>query len=164
MSVPCVCGIDPGSKGAIAFYFPTHDRLAVEDMPMVGGKVDAAFLSSRILQFAPTMGAIEDVTSGPRKWGKDRVFTFGDHFGSARSAFAIAAPNVVLHAVPSRTWKTYLGLSSDKEASRALALSLWPDRADLFKRKKDEGRAEAALIALYASEFLSPANQWEAAE
>jgi hypothetical protein len=28
-----------------------------------------------------------------------------------------------------------------------MAANLWPDKADLFKRAKDDGRAEAALIA-----------------
>jgi crossover junction endodeoxyribonuclease RuvC len=37
---------------------------------------------------------------------------------------------------------------------RALALRLFPSTAEHFARKKDHGRAEAALIARYGSEVL----------
>jgi hypothetical protein len=40
-----------------------------------------------------------------------------------------------------------MGLHSDKGESRALAMRLWPDHGDRFARVKDDGRAEAALIA-----------------
>ena len=32
------------------------------------------------------------------------------------------------------------------------ALHLWPERSDLFRRKKDDGRAEAALLAKYGAD------------
>ena len=54
----------------------------------------------------------------------------------------------VRYVIP-RVWKGYFGLSSDKEQSRLKAIALFPDCANLFSRKKDEGRAEAALIALW---------------
>jgi hypothetical protein len=40
-------------------------------------------------------------------------------------------------------------LSTDKNASRALASQFFPDCSDQWKRVKDDGRAEAALIAHY---------------
>jgi len=55
----------------------------------------------------------------------------------------------VVRVTPS-TWKRKMELSSDKERSRAAALAQWPDRRDLFSRKKDHDRAEAALLALWA--------------
>lgn len=44
-------------------------------------------------------------------------------------------------------WKRALGLGKDKEASRLKAMQLFPS-ADL-RRKKDQGRAEALLLAVY---------------
>ena len=41
----------------------------------------------------------------------------------------------------------WLTLAS-KDASRAEAIRRWPAQAELFARKKDDGRAEAALIAI----------------
>jgi hypothetical protein len=46
-------------------------------------------------------------------------------------------------------WKKTMRLSTDKNASRALASQYFPDCSDQWKRVKDDGRAEAALIALY---------------
>jgi hypothetical protein len=36
----------------------------------------------------------------------------------------------------------------DKDAARAEAIRRWPGQAGLFARKKDDGLAEAALIAV----------------
>ena len=41
-------------------------------------------------------------------------------------------------------------LNADKELSRRLAILTWPE-AGKFNRKKDDGRAEAALLALYGA-------------
>ena len=38
-----------------------------------------------------------------------------------------------------------------KAASRGMATELFPDFADQFRRVKDDGRAEAALIARYGA-------------
>jgi hypothetical protein len=51
-------------------------------------------------------------------------------------------------ATPSQ-WKRAMGLSPDKEHSRAAAISQWPRHAELFKLKKHHDRAEAALLALW---------------
>ena len=48
-------------------------------------------------------------------------------------------------------WKRHYGLNSEKERARALALRLWPT-SEHFGRKKDHGRAEAALLARYGAE------------
>ena len=40
-------------------------------------------------------------------------------------------------------------LSTDKNASRSLASQHFPDASDQWNLKKFDGRAEAALIALY---------------
>jgi crossover junction endodeoxyribonuclease RuvC len=47
-------------------------------------------------------------------------------------------------------WKKHFGLTADKEQARALAISTWPF-SEHFRRKKDNGRAEAALLALYGA-------------
>jgi crossover junction endodeoxyribonuclease RuvC len=43
-------------------------------------------------------------------------------------------------------------LTSDKDAARGVAIQRFPAMAGAFARKKDDGRAEAALIALYGWE------------
>jgi hypothetical protein len=57
---------------------------------------------------------------------------------------AVALPHTRIRP---HIWKKALGLGQDKEASRLRAMQLFPS-AEL-RRKKDHGRAEALLLALY---------------
>lgn len=78
--------------------------------------------------------------------------------GSMYLAHGVAAGlGLSVTRVTPAVWKRDLQLSSDKERSRAAALRQWPDRADLFRRKKDHDRAEAALMALWAIRQASAA-------
>jgi hypothetical protein len=42
-----------------------------------------------------------------------------------------------------------VGRAAGKDASRMRAMELFPSKAELFKRAKDDGRADAALIAYW---------------
>ena len=88
---------------------------------------------------------IERVLSMPKQ-GVLSTFKFGVAYGMARAAVvALAIPYVLV--TPGK-WKRHFGLTSDKELSRAMAIRLWPG-AGCFRRKRDDGRAEAALLALW---------------
>jgi crossover junction endodeoxyribonuclease RuvC len=151
MTNPCILAIDPGLTGGVALYFPAQDAITAEDMPVVGGDVDVATLSARIAQMKPDLAIVELVASRPGQ-GVASVFRFGVGFGMVRGV--VAASGVPMHLVTPAKWKRHFGLDSDKEKARALALRLWPTRADLFSRKKDHGRAEASLLARYAAERI----------
>lgn len=153
-----IMGIDPGLSGAIAFYFQNEPtRVAVEDMPLADGNISAALLADRIVTFGPTYAVIESVSAMPGQ-GVVSMFNFGKAFGQAIGV--IGALNIPLHFVTPRKWKAAYNLGSDKEECRAKALMLFPSCAASFARKKDHGRAEAALIAKYGSDVLFP---WSAA-
>ncbi len=150
----CVMGIDPGLSGAIAFLF-TRDphRVAVEDMPVVDGNVSAPILAQTIKKYAPSYAVIEHVNAMPKQ-GVSSTFNFGKAFGQVIGVGG--ALNIPLHFVTASKWKRRFALSADKEEARALALRLFPACATSFARKKDHGRAEAALIAKYGAEELFP--------
>ncbi len=148
---PCIIGIDPGVGGAISFYFPEAvDRICVEDMPTIGKAVDGAALARRIDQMRPTMAVVELVHSMPKQ-GVSSAFNFGDAFGTVKGV--LAAMHVPMHLVAPGRWKKHFRLSADKEEARALAVRLWPS-AEGLGRKKDHGRAEAALLARYGAEVI----------
>jgi hypothetical protein len=148
----CILGIDPGRSGAIAFYFSDHpERVSVEDMPNVAGEVDAATLAKRIAAIAPDLAFVERVGAMPGQ-GVSSTFKFGRSYGIALGVIGAAA--IPLHLVTPAKWKAHMRLSSDKEQARALALRLFPACSEHFQRKKDHGRAEAALIARYGAEVL----------
>lgn len=145
-SVEIILGVDPGASGAFAFYDPLGNTVFVYDAPVVDGKLDAATLVETIRNWAPTFAMIELVGSMPKQ-GLSSTFKFGVSYGVAQGV--IAALGIPHALVTPGKWKRHFGLSADKEKSRARALQLWPKSASLFARKKDDGRAEAALIALY---------------
>jgi crossover junction endodeoxyribonuclease RuvC len=145
----CILGVDPGASGALAFYWPAKpDMIAVEDMPIADGKVCAAQLANTIRVMKPDCAWLEKVNAMPGQ-GVTSMFNFGVSFGVAKGV--IMALGVPLHLVRPHPWKKAFGLGPDKEQARELAIRLWPLNADCFARKKDAGRAEAALIARYGS-------------
>lgn len=86
------------------------------------------------------------------KQGVASMFRFGENFGAVQ--MAVAGHGYEYHYVTPMMWKKHFRLSKNKGASRSLAMQRFPDNADLFSRVKDDGRAEAALIALYAYETV----------
>jgi crossover junction endodeoxyribonuclease RuvC len=139
-------GVDPGMTGAIAILDP-YGLVAVYDMPCGNGAVSAQQVAALADWADSTVFGtvvIEDVHSMPKQ-GVASSFGFGRSKGVVEGVFAMARRPLV-YVAPS-TWKRHLGLSKDKGASRQRAVELWPDRADLFKLAKHDGRAEAALIA-----------------
>jgi hypothetical protein len=145
----CILGHDPGVSGATSFYFPAFDRLTVDDNPVVGGEFDAATFAERVRQMQPSAALVEAVASRPGQ-GVASTFKFGRSYDAALGVLATLA--IPVHLVSPTKWKRHFALGSDKEMSRALALRLWPARSDLFSRKKDHGRVEAALLARYLAE------------
>ncbi len=145
-------GIDPGVCGAYAIYWPDEPAaLIADDLPVAGGELDLTTFVRKIAGYlAPDdkpLGVVERVHSMPKQ-GVSSTFKFGAAYGSLRGVLAgLCIPTTL---VTPGVWKKHHGLPADKEAARAFALRLFPG-TDLFSRKKDHGRAEATLIALYAA-------------
>jgi hypothetical protein len=148
----CILGIDPGISGAIAFFFPDHpERVACEDVPIAAGNIDAVTLAARIAIMAPDVVIIEQVGAMPGQ-GVSSMFKFGRAFGTVIGV--VGALQLPLHMVAPSRWKSHFRLSADKEMARALALRTFPACGFQFSRKKDHGRAEAALLARYGAETI----------
>jgi hypothetical protein len=145
----CICGVDPGCSGAIAFFFPEHPEvISVRDVPLAGGKIDAAALAAIIEQMKPDVAIVEQVGPMPKQ-GVSSTFNFGEAYGTLKGV--IGARQLPLHLVTPGRWKKHFRLSSDKEQARALAIRMWPS-SEHFRLKKSHGRAEAALIARFYAE------------
>lgn len=150
-----VLAIDPGLSGAMAWY-DGHD-LEVVDLPVTREKkktrldIAAFALSSSSRMFAHN-ALIEKVGSMPMQ-GLGSAFNFGFTTGAIHGV--LAANGFTIHTVTPPQWKFGVGLNAvpgqdlkaRKNASRAKAIELFPQYADLFARVKDDGRAEAALMA-----------------
>jgi len=146
-------GIDPGFSGAIAFYAPKENIVSIYDMPVyqnAKGKTEINLYELHEILAPetdePHMAIIEQVAA-MRGQGVTSMFRFGQSYGATQ--MAVAAHKIPMQFVTPAKWKSYLGLSRDKGVSRSLASQRFPKQADLFSRAKDDGRAEAALLALY---------------
>jgi crossover junction endodeoxyribonuclease RuvC len=147
----CIAGFDPGKSGAFSFYFQAApEMIAAEDFPLVNGEIDAATLADRLRQMRPDFAIIERVGAMPGQ-GVSSTFSFGKSYGVLLGV--VATLQIPSALVTPGTWKRHFKLSADKEEARALALRQWPGRAELFARKKDHGRAEAALLALWGARY-----------
>jgi crossover junction endodeoxyribonuclease RuvC len=155
-----IVGIDPGLTGALAYYTPDHPSFVTcEDMPVVANTVNAAILASRIRQMRPTVAVVEIASTRPGL-SSQSVLKTGTGYGVILGV--LAALEIPTHLVTPQTWKKHFKLDSDKDKSRALATRLWPEFAERFARVKDDGRAEAALLARWYAETAF--GQREAAE
>jgi len=147
-------GIDPGISGAIA-WIRYGKVLKVEDMPTIpkstgkGLQVDAHGLSSLLSGNGSCAVIIESVSAMPGQ-GVTSMFSFGKSAGIIEGI--LAAYEIPYSFVRPQAWKKKFGLSGkDKDASRGLCLREHPEVADRLTRKKDNGRADAILIAKYGA-------------
>ena len=148
-----IVGVDPGARGALAIMSVDGQLLRLIDMPVVEVKVGKAMktrVSPELLahELRAYMGEahawVEQVTAMPGQ-GVSSMFSFGRSLGVAEGV--LAGNGLSLRYVSPAKWKKALGLSADKGVSRRRAIELWPDHRKAFERVKDDGRAEAALLA-----------------
>jgi crossover junction endodeoxyribonuclease RuvC len=151
-------GIDPGLSGALAFYDVQAQTLEVMDMPTfnikrgrsVKREIDyynmATIIDGRARQIR--LAVVESVHSMPKQ-GVSSSFAFGESFGAAK--MVVAASLIPMRLLPAHQWKAAVTVTKDKDSSRRRATQLFPMYAHLFARVKDDGRAEAALLAWLAS-------------
>lgn len=141
-------GIDPGLNGAIAFLDQNGEH--IEDLPTMGdGKHREIDCRNLFLLLEPHQGepvTLERVASMPGQ-GVASMFKFGRVVGSIEGV--LAACGCPVRYVTPQTWKKCFSLPREKDAARMRAIQLFPSLAPVLSRKKDDGRAEALLIALY---------------
>ena len=150
-----IFGIDPGYTGAIAIYWPEANKLEMHDMPIMlnhAGKniIDCHALLNILEPATKTRFAVVERVGSMPGQGVSSVFRFGEGYGMLQAC--IAANKHPMHFVTPAKWKGHFGLNRDKGVSRSKAMERFPEYAQLFSRVKDDGRAEAALIALYGAE------------
>jgi crossover junction endodeoxyribonuclease RuvC len=153
-----ILGIDPGATGALALL-DGETLLDVLDMPVVEivvskknrKIVSPTLVAETIKTLAPDRIMLEKVGTRPGE-GAVGAFSFGRSFGIVEGV--IAALGVPMEYTYPAAWKRALGVPADKGGARNRAMALWPQAAKSFARVKDDGRAEACLIALFAARSL----------
>jgi crossover junction endodeoxyribonuclease RuvC len=150
-------GIDPGLNGAIAYFDTTEGHLSIVDMPTFEVKRNNKMKREvSPIGVAHAMGLarkvdgviLERVGAMPGQ-GVTSVFSFGRSFGILEGV--LASERIPFTIVTPQEWQKAAGVRGGKDGSRMRAGELFPNYANLFARKKDDGRADAALMAWYAA-------------
>lgn len=150
-----VLGIDVGLNGALALV-EGGQLLEVHDMPTFSmernGKnkrmVNAQALHLIIRGAKADAAYLERLNAMPGQ-GVTSMFSMGQSLGVVLGV--LAACEVPTTTIPPRTWQKALDMPQGKDGSRYRAAQLFPDEAEMFKRVKDDGRSDAALIAAYGA-------------
>jgi hypothetical protein len=145
-------GCDIGTVGAFAILDEAGALREIIDMPVLrdGPKgrpaVNAALLAEFVFKSHASAAFVEYVGARPGE-GAVGAFAFGRSRGVVEGV--LGAAGIPMTLITPAAWKRTVGLSfGSKDASRSEAIRRWPARAALFARVRDDGRAEAALIAV----------------
>jgi crossover junction endodeoxyribonuclease RuvC len=151
-----ILGIDPGVHGGLAIVV-LNDGAAPQlidaiDIPIVGTgakeRVDVLAIRNWIAGYQPVHAYVERAQA-MREQGMSSGFKYGRATGAIESVLACC--EIPTTVVEPAVWKRAHHLrGGDKESARQRALELFPAAHALLARRKDHGRAEAALIALSA--------------
>jgi len=151
-----ILGIDPGAVSGGCAVIEISNGVAPHlvdaiDLPVVGVKakqrIDVLGLRTWIQQHQPDHAVIERGQAMPQQ-GASSGFKYGRGCGALEAVIQLL--EIPMTVIEASMWKRFHALrGGDKEAGRQRALQLFPSAHALLARKKDHGRAEASLIALF---------------
>jgi len=140
-------GIDCGYRtGGVALI--SEGWAEVHDLPVYSeGGVDVRALLDIIESVESVKHIYIEAQQAMPRQGVVSVFKLG--YGYAQIMTTAALSGKPYTAIRPAVWKKSMNLPKDKDAARRMAQQWFPDLSSKLKRKKDEHRAEALLIALY---------------
>jgi crossover junction endodeoxyribonuclease RuvC len=147
-------GIDPGLSGAIVIFengSPTQwhrmPTMKIGAANRVNPYALASIIRPSIYADIETIAYVEQVGSMPGQ-GVASMFSFGHAAGVIQGV--LGAFRIPVRMVTPQAWKKRAGLTGkNKDASRTLAIQMWPDWRELDKKGAGQAYADAAFIALY---------------
>jgi len=157
-----ILGIDPGAVSGGLAIVEINDGAAPQlvdtiDLPVIGVKakqrIDVLALRNWIQQHRADHAYIERGQAHPQQ-GASSGFKYGRGCGSLETVIQLL--EIPMTIVEPAAWKKFHGLhGKDKEGARQKCLLLFPSAHALLARRKDHGRAEAALQALYGAHQMA---------
>lgn len=155
-----VLGIDPGASGALV-VIEGGKLVDLVDMPVLHVKrgsrevreVNAPALGAVVASLQPIDAAMLEQVGAMPGQGVSSMFAFGRAVGVIEGV--LGALQIPYTRVPPQEWQRGMRVRGGKDGARERAMALFPARAGDFARKKDDGRADAALIAAYGESALA---------
>jgi crossover junction endodeoxyribonuclease RuvC len=155
-----VLGIDPGASGALVVV--DNGKISdLIDMPVLNVKrgsravreVNAPALGAIVASLQPIDTAMLEQVGAMPGQGVSSMFAFGRAVGVVEGV--LGALQIPYTRVPPQEWQRAMRVRGGKDGARERAMALFPVRAADFARKKDDGRADASLIAAYGEQRLA---------
>jgi crossover junction endodeoxyribonuclease RuvC len=147
-------GVDVGVRGGLAIVAVNNGAapqlIDAIDIPTIGEgakeRVDVTAIRAWLTTHKPQHAYVERAQAMPKQ-GVSSSFKYGRAVGAIEAA--IVCCEIPLTVVEPNAWKKFYHLrGKDKEGGRQRALQLFPAAHGLLARKRDHGRAEAALIVI----------------
>lgn len=154
-----ILGVDPGASGALAILDHDGAIIAIEDMPAATGAALGACIRTLLDDIAPWQIERAWIEGAAARPGQSAPATWKQAANHGGILAALGALSIPVEIVQTPTWRKTHGITipatvakadkrkHGKQMSRQKAMELWPADAHLFRRVKDDGRAEAALLA-----------------
>lgn len=151
---------DPGLTGAYSLYDTRRGSLEIFDMPVYERQVaktrrmfiDEQGIHNLLLGFSvigATHFVIEEVGGMPRQSAPNAFKFATSYYTSIATARCFG---MAIERVRPAVWKAKMRVPADKSQARARASELMPELAYRWPKVKHDGRAEAALLALWAQQ------------
>jgi crossover junction endodeoxyribonuclease RuvC len=159
-----VLGIDPGITGGLGWVSWDGKRRGVSDAPRAAVATSANRKYDQAVMVKMVKAAITDPRGRPVRAaaamelvhtmpGDGRAGSFSFGFGFAMWQGILTTLDVPISFVDPRRWQKEIGMEPTndrrqrKTNSRLAAMKFFPEMTELFRRVKDDGRAEALIMA-----------------
>jgi hypothetical protein len=153
MTLRLTIGIDPGNTGA--FDMPCNPRETGTGRMIDAGRLHELLRDVLAKHQGAAVTVVLELVGGFNSDGGSFAFKFGQADGIVRGVLGSLRLPVI--EVRPQAWKKHFGLvkvaggeKPGKGASRTLVVSMFPNSALAYLRGRDDGRAEALLLALWA--------------
>jgi hypothetical protein len=141
-----ILGIDPGVKGALALLDTETNSVATWPMPDTTRALHDLIAGLPIVKIA-----MLEKPFYPQMIGTANAGRIGEAYGIIKGA--LAWRDIPFREVRPSEWKKSLNIPAEKGRARNRASEFYPDNADQWSLAKEDGRAEAALIAWFGVRY-----------
>jgi hypothetical protein len=143
-------GVDPGKTGAVAVINDLGEAHWVDDIPRLGGEVDAHGFVEMLREWRePFLSAAIERTQAMPQTPRSVCHSLGMSEGMALAGLLMLC-DVRIVRPRSAEWKRVMRVPADKAKAKEMAEMMFPAMKHRLTRASDHNRAEALLLADYA--------------
>jgi crossover junction endodeoxyribonuclease RuvC len=160
-----VVALDPGVSGALA-ALEGGTVIALVDLPVhliaargrgLRAELDVPGLHALLAELTPVDHVFIERVGPMPKQGIVSSWRFAEAFGATKAV--VLTMGTPLTLVAPKAWQRFHGIGPASDEARQRAVQLYPDAIDQLRRRRDNHRADALLIADYGRLQLGSTQQ-----